>query len=141
MRMWNMKEYVEAYVFRALEESSQKKFAQALKTLAKALALDPSSDLALLLRGDVWMATRHPRRAIRDWEALLRDHPDCLAGYFRRAEARLVMGQWHAALKDCTQVLRRDPRNIAALHLRAIVQADRRRLPGALSDLDRLLDI
>jgi tetratricopeptide (TPR) repeat protein len=141
MLMWNMQEYVEAYSFRALEEFSQKRFPQALRTLAKALSLEPSSDLALLLRGDVWMATRHPRLAIRDLDALLRRHPDCIAAYLRRAEARLSMGHWQAAVRNCSQALDRDPRNTAALQLRAIVQVDKRRLPKALNDLDRLLGI
>src|SRR5258708_15614602 len=114
-------EYLEAYSFRAFEEISERNFPQAVRTLAKALRIDPTSDLALLLRSDVWMATHCPRQAIRDLNALLAEHPGCLAGYFRRAEARLALGHWHAAIRNCTEVLERDPRNTAALPLRAII--------------------
>jgi len=139
--MCNMREYVEAYAFRALEEFTRKEFPQALRTLSKALAMEPASDLALLLRSDVWMATHHPRRALRDLDGLLERHPGCVAGYLRRAEARLAMGHWKAAVRNCSQVLAQDARNTPALHLRAIVLVDRRRLPMALEDLDRLLGI
>ena len=141
MKASSLLEYVEAYSFRAFEEFSGRNFPQALSTLAKALQIDPTSDLALLLRSDVWMATRRPRQAIRDLNALLAEHPDCLAGYFRRAEARLALGHWRAAVRDCSDVLQRDPRNTSALHLRAIIRVDRRQDARALDDLDRLLSV
>jgi len=134
-------EYVEAYSFRAFEEFSERDFPQALRTLGKALRFDPTSDLALLLRSDVWMATHCPRQALRDLNALLAEHPDCLAGYFRRAEARLALGHWQAAIRNCTEVLQREPRNTTALHLRAIIHVDRRQDAKALVDLDRLLGV
>lgn len=134
-------EYVEAYAVRAFEELSEKQFQQALRTVDKALAIDPCSELALMLRSDVWMATAHPRLAIRDLDSLLHEHPDCIAAYFKRAEARLAMGHWAAAVRNCTEILSREPQNTSALHLRAVVQVDKRRVTKALDDLDRLLKI
>lgn len=134
-------EYLEAFVVRAFDEYSEKRYDEAARLLGEALAIDPRSEVALLLRADVWMETNHSRLAIRDLDLLLQHHRDSLPAYFRRAAIHLSLGQRRAALRNYSAILDRDAVNVAALHLRAALLVDTRQLDKALTDLDRLLRI
>ncbi|HZE99721.1 MAG TPA: hypothetical protein VE981_22130 [Planctomycetota bacterium] len=138
--MLSLVEHVEAFASRAFQQYSERDLQGALRSLGRALQIDPGCEFALMMRGHIWLETNHPRLAIRDLDVVIVHNPESISAYLRRAEARRSMGQPHAALRDCEQILLRDETNPTALHLRAGLKTDLRRFPEALEDLDRLVE-
>src|SRR5436190_15994942 len=124
----NPVEYVEAYVVRAFDEYTERSFDAALRSVNQALGLDPRSEIGLLLRSDILMELQQSQPAILDLNSVLRRNGGCMPARFRRAALHLAMGRRRAALRNYTDILGRDPRNTSALHLRAAVLVDSRRL-------------
>jgi tetratricopeptide (TPR) repeat protein len=131
-------EYVEAYIFRAVEMCKDGEVEGAVFALGKALSLDPESETALQMRGNLWMVQGHPRKAIGDLSKVL--VLDCCntAAYFRRAQAYQSLGHLRAALADYSRVLRLQADHREALINRAALYWCTHQIVRALSDFERL---
>lgn len=72
------------YLDLAMAQMRERRFEDARKNLAKALALDPANPRALVWTGSVEISLGRPDKAIEHFEGLLKDnpnHPDALYNY------------------------------------------------------------
>lgn len=67
--------------------------------------------------------------------------PTDLPGYYRRGQHYAVNGDYDNAIKDFTEVIRRDPKHAGALNDRCWVRAIKGQLSDALKDCDQALRI
>jgi Flp pilus assembly protein TadD len=67
--------------------------------------------------------------------------PTDLPGYYRRGQHYAVNGDYNDAIKDFTEVIRRDPKHAGALNDRCWVRAIKDQLSDALKDCDQALRI
>ncbi len=131
-------EYVEAYIFRAVDLCRDGEVEGAIATLGKALSLAPESEAALVLRGGLWMSQRKPRKAIDDLSrALIVNccNPDA---YYLRAQAHQSLGCFRAAITDYSKVLRLEAGNRDALVNRAVLSWYLGELDRAIPDFNKL---
>jgi len=131
-------EYVEAYIFRAVDLCKDGEVKGAIATLGKALSLDPESEPALVLRAGFWMSPRKPRKAIGDLsKAIIVNccNPDA---YYLRAQAYQSLGCFRAAITDYSRVLRLEAGNRDALVNRALLYWYLGQLDRAIPDFNTL---
>jgi tetratricopeptide (TPR) repeat protein len=75
---------------------------------------DPAVD-ALLARGSQQMQSWDFEDALATFTEVVRRKPDFAEGWNKRATVLFLMGQHEASLKDCDEVLRRNPKHFGAL--------------------------
>ena len=132
-------EYVEAYTFRAVDRCRAGDEPGAILALGKALAMDPSNEQALLLRGALWLLRERPGKAIRDFSKALARNSRNPAAFYKRGEAHQLLGHFRAAIADYSRVLLLDTHHFEALLHRAVLYAYFNQVDRALSDFDRLM--
>ncbi|KAF6101206.1 sperm associated antigen 1 [Phyllostomus discolor] len=64
-----------------------------------------------------------------------------VVAYNNRAQAELKLQNWNSAFQDCEKVLELDPGNVKALLRRATTYKHQNKLPEAVEDLSKVLDI
>jgi Tfp pilus assembly protein PilF len=131
-------EYVEAYTFQAVDLCKDGDVEGAILSLGKALSLDPESELALLMRGVLWMNQGHPRKAIGDLSKALVLNCCSVDAYHKRAQAYQSLGHVRAAIADYSRVLRLEAGHREALMNRAVLYWYLHQIDRAVSDFDRL---
>lgn len=110
-------------------------FEQAQAVVERALQLMPLDADLLVLRGDIHRQAQEYSQALRDYSAVVADHPEAVTARMHRAEMAQASGDYQAALTDINAALASEPRSLRLLYRRALVLLDLRRAPEALADL------
>lgn len=127
----------------ALRAAPTEEAAAALEAQVRAQWVEAASPALrlLLVRGTRELNDGQPGDAADSFDAALDLDPDLIEGWRGRAQARARLGDAIGAIRDIQEVLRREPRNFAALqdlsHM-AEVRSDWR---GALAAHQKLLEI
>ena len=95
----------------------------------------------LLSRGARELSENAPGDALDSFDAALDLSPDLLEGWRGRAAARRALGDYVGAIKDIGEVLRREPRNFAALQDLSRVAEARGDWKGAYAAWQKVLEI
>ena len=111
----NPLEHVEAYASQAFEFCKNGEVESAIAALGKALSLDPRNELALILRGSLWMNQGHPRKAIGDLSKALDVNSGNADAYSQRARAHQSLGHPWAAIADYSRAIRLEASHREAL--------------------------
>ena len=75
---------------------------------------DPEID-ALLLQGTEQMRSFAFAKALAAFDEVIRRKPAFAEGWNKRATVRFLMGDYEASLRDCDEVLKRNPKHFGAL--------------------------
>ncbi len=94
----------------------------------------------LLTRGSRELEEGNPSAAFDSFDAVLDLDPDVLEGWRGRAQARLRLGDGVGATRDILEVLRRQPRDFAALKDLSRIAEARGDWRGALSAWQKVLE-
>jgi tetratricopeptide (TPR) repeat protein len=117
---------VSAYYSKALRESQDKDFQEAIKDYTEVIHLRPDYTEAYINRGIAYFGLKQFENAIADYSVAIRLNPDDSSGYFNRARARdgvaydLIFSpegpdqQFLEAITDYTDAIRLDPDNAEA---------------------------
>ncbi|MBN8901778.1 MAG: tetratricopeptide repeat protein, partial [Rhodospirillales bacterium] len=95
----------------------------------------------LMSRGLRAMQSGQPEAAIAAFDDALVLDPDLVAAYHQRALARFRAGDSTGAIRDIQEVLRREPRNFAALRSLSDIAAAREDWKGAYAAWQKLLEV
>ena len=95
----------------------------------------------LLSRGTRELSENAASDALDSFDAALDLEPDLLDAWRGRAQARLRLGDHAGAIRDVQEVLKREPRNFAALQDLSRIAESRADWRGALAAWQKLLDI
>ena len=101
---------------KALHESRQGNFVDALESWDRFLLSFPTDAVALSNRGNVRLALGDPEGAILDQTSAIKILPSEADPYVNRGIAEETLGQWDEAINDYQWVLTREPENASALY-------------------------
>jgi tetratricopeptide (TPR) repeat protein len=130
---------------RALEEGRRllkaTRYAEAILTFDRAVALQSELSDAYMLRGRASMALSRLEPAIQDFTTVIRLRPNAAEAYVERAEARLAQQDYQAAIADCGEALARDPMLALAYRLRGTAVRQTGHPQQAVEDLTRAVNL
>ena len=101
---------------------------------------DPDVD-ALLKRGIRYMEDRQMGQAVDAFTRVIDKRPDFAEGWNKRATAYYLMGDTDQSLKDCDEVIKRNPNHFGALSGYGLIYVQRGELERALEYFERALEI
>jgi cellulose synthase operon protein C len=110
--------------------------AEANKLLDAALAADPRSVDALLVKGELARAQGDTQAAMNHFDAALQIDPKNLGAHLSRASLNIAMGKYKAADEDIDPILKANPNSFMANYLRALEEAKQQQYAAA----DRLFE-
>jgi len=115
---------------------------RAVGDYSEAIRLDPGWVLAYYGRGMIYSAKKEYDHAIADFDETIRLNASFAPGYASRCGARTAAGQdLHAALSDCDESLRLQPRQTLALSRRGFIHLKLANVAEAIADFDAALSI
>jgi tetratricopeptide (TPR) repeat protein len=101
---------------------------------------DPEVD-TLLKSGIRHMDDGHMGQAVEIFTRITERRPDFAEGWNKRATAYYLMGDYDQSLKDCDEVLKRNPQHFGALSGYGLIYVKRGELERALGYFQRALEI
>jgi len=101
---------------------------------------DPDVD-ALLKRGVRYMEERQMGQAVDAFTRVIDKRPDFAEGWNKRATAYYLMGDTDQSLKDCDEVIKRNPNHFGALSGYGLIYVQRGELERALEYFEHALEI
>ena len=105
------------YLFeKALQESKDGDFIQAVKDWNFYLNENPNDAAALSNRGNIRLALGDPKGAIKDQTKAIEISPEDLDPYLNRGIAEEALQRWEDASKDYNYVLNNNPKDVSALY-------------------------
>lgn len=121
-------EKAEYYFLRAQSQAELGKSDEAIKDCDEGLARDPKSVIGLVLRGQSFLSSDHPERAVLDLTEAIRLDPDHGMFRYKRAWALLLAGRDEEASQEAREFLKREGYRFDASSAMVIVAhfADRR---------------
>jgi len=96
---------------------------------------------ALFARGVEEMQRRDLEAAIATFSTIIDRRPDFAEGWNKRATAYYLMEDLEQSLKDCDEVIKRNPRHFGALSGYGLIYIKRGELERALEYFERALEI
>jgi tetratricopeptide (TPR) repeat protein len=130
-------------LFAALKVAPTEQDAADLENRIKAIwggAATPAVSL-LLARGQRQLAAKDAKAAEEDFNDALILEPDLLEAYNARALARFQQGDLNGAVQDIEQILRREPRNFAALQNLSMIAVSHEDWAGAYAAWQKVMEI
>jgi len=79
--------------------------------------------------------------AVEDFTRVIELRPDFAEGWNKRATAYYLMGDYDQSLKDCDEVVKRNPHHFGALSGYGLIYVQRGELERALEYFERALDV
>jgi tetratricopeptide (TPR) repeat protein len=101
---------------------------------------DPDVD-TLLKRGIRHMEDRQMGQAVDAFTRVIDKRPDFAEGWNKRATAYYLMGDTDQSLKDCDEVIKRNPNHFGAMSGYGLIYLQRGELERALEYFERALEI
>jgi serine/threonine protein kinase/regulator of sirC expression with transglutaminase-like and TPR domain len=137
-----MPQLAEGHRLRALVQTHQENWKEALGSAGEAIRLDPRLSWAYVLRGKI-------RGKMEDWEGEIQDlsqaimlNPGLATAYLHRAQAKVHRKDWEGAVGDFTRALEIDPGVGWVWADRGNVRGDRLKdYPGALADYTKAIEL
>ena len=101
---------------------------------------DPDVD-TLLASGITQMNDGHMGQAVETFTRVTERKPDFAEGWNKRATAYYLMGDYDQSLKDCDEVIKRNPQHFGALSGYGLIYIKRGELERALEYFEKALEI
>jgi serine/threonine protein kinase/tetratricopeptide (TPR) repeat protein len=132
--------YVEAYLNRGVCRAQLGRHAEALEDYGQVLRVRPDVK-AYFERARSYQALKRYGEARDDYSAILRQQDNRADCYLNRGIMNLLLKDFDAALADCRQVTRLDPRNALPHYLIGVIHLGRRQYDQALPALEKAMSI
>jgi tetratricopeptide (TPR) repeat protein len=130
------------FIFRGLVHRAKGNVSQAITDYDQAIQLDPKEATAYLNRGSAYSYKGNHSQAIADYDRAIQINPVDAVAYGSRCGNRIAAGQdLHAALSDCNESLRLEPRQIWASTHRGFIHLRLGDVNRAIADFDAALSI
>lgn len=123
-----LKPSAKAYYYRAkttCQTSNAQSHTAPIKDLDSAIALRPNYPKALILRGDLYVSEGQYKKALVDFNTVLKKEPDDLDVLFKRAECHVQLKHDHQAEADYKKITELNPYFPTAFFRRGFYSAKR----------------
>jgi tetratricopeptide (TPR) repeat protein len=131
-----------SYYGRGMASSAKMEYDRAIADFDEAIRLNPRFALAFLGRGRVHRQKGEYTQAIAEDDGAIKADPSLAAAYAARCGDRIAAGQdLHAALSDCDESVRRQPRELLATTHRGFIHLKLANVTEAIADFDAVLSI
>lgn len=128
------------FVSRGLVHRAKGNVSQAITDYDQAIQLDPKETAAYVNRGNAHSSKGNHSQAIADYDRAIQINPVDALAYGSRCGNRIAAGQdLHAALSDCNESLRLEPRQTWASTNRAFIHLKLGDANQAIADFDAAL--
>jgi len=132
-------------VTKALNDGEQlfkaNRYAEAIQSFDRAVALNHDQTRAYLLRGRASAALGQMEPAIRDFTKVIELKPSSAEAYVERASVHLRANNYAKAAADCGDALAKDPKLTYAYTLRGMALREMGDYPRALQDFNRAVEL
>jgi putative PEP-CTERM system TPR-repeat lipoprotein len=115
--------------------------AEANRLADRAIAADPRSVEALVIKGELARAQGDPQAAMSHFDAALKIDPKNLPTRLARASLNIAQGKYQIADQDLDPILKSSPNNFMANYLRALELAKQQQYAAADRIFDRLAPV
>ncbi|MGB3534699.1 MAG: tetratricopeptide repeat protein [Microcoleaceae cyanobacterium] len=113
----------------------------AVKTLTKAVRLNPNNAEAFNQRGNAYYELDSPQQAVNDFNQAIQLAPDYKNAYFNRGWARYDLKDFSGAVQDYTRVIELDPMDLDAYYQRGVVYYQQDNFKAAIADYSRVIEL
>lgn len=117
------------------------RYAEAIQSLDRALAVDRGMVSAYLFRGRAKAALGQTESAVADFAKVIQLQPGGTDAFVERAAIHLQTLDYPGVVADCGEAIRRNPRLTYAFTLRGMAFREMGDLPGALEDFNHAVEL
>lgn len=117
------------------------RYAEAIQSLDRALAVDKGMANAYLLRGRANEALGQTEPAVLDFTKVIQLQPASTDAFIRRAAIRLRTHDYPAVVADCGEAISRNPKLTYAYTLRGMAFREMGNLPRSLEDFNHAVEL
>jgi len=128
------------YLAEGALQSMRGEYEQAIKTLSKALELDPQDADAYMHRGIAFLESGQTEKALQDFEESLRLRPHALC-YYNQALAWMGKGEDARAFADLDEAIRLAPQDAENYILQAILYSKQGDQERAIESAERAIEL
>ncbi len=114
---------------------------RAVKSLTKAVRLNPNSAEAFNQRGNAYYRLGSPQQAVNDFNQAIQLTPDYADAYFNRGWARYDLKNYSGAIQDYTRVIELDPKDTEAHYQRGLVYYELENYAAAIKDYTKVTQL
>ena len=111
LKTWRTKRKARRYYMDGTGESMRGEFDESIKTLLKAIELDPTLLDAYFVRGISFLEINRNNQALLDFNFVIQNDPDTSTNYYHRSLTYVALGMRDKALLDVTKAIALDPKN------------------------------
>ncbi len=131
----------QAALERGVEQLKDENPSGAVKTLTRAVRLNPNSAEAFNQRGNAYYDLGSPQQAVNDFNQAIQLSPDYKNAYFNRGWARYDLKDYSGAVQDYTRVIELDPTDLDAYYQRGVVYHEQDNFKAAIADYTRVIEL
>ncbi len=131
----------QAALERGIEQLKNDNPSGAVKTLTKAVRLNPNSAEAFNQRGNAYYSLGSPQQAVNDFNQAIQLDLDYQNAYFNRGWARYDLKDFSGAIQDYTRVIELDPTDTDAYYQRGVVYYEQDNFKAAIEDYTRVIEL
>jgi serine/threonine protein kinase len=131
----------QAALERGIEQLKNENPSGAVKTLTRAVRLNPDSAEAFNHRGNAYYELGSPQQAVNDFNQAIQLSPDYKNAYFNRGWARYDLKDYSGAVQDYTRVIELDPTDLDAYYQRGVVYHEQDNFKAAIADYTRVIEL
>jgi tetratricopeptide (TPR) repeat protein len=117
------------------------RYAEAIQSLNRALAVDKGMVNAYLLRGRANVALGQTEAAVADFTKVIQLQPASTDAFVERAAIHLRTNDYPAVIADCGEAISRNPKLTYAYTLRGMAFREMGNLPKSLEDFDHAVEL
>lgn len=129
------------YFNTGLEQYKQKQYEQAIKSLDKAIEINPDYQAAFQIRGNVFFALKEYDNAFEDYCEAIDIEPKNSMNYYNRGNTYNALKMYDSAIADYTQAINLKPDYAFAFWARGISFSNLKRRDLAFNDYSRSISI
>jgi tetratricopeptide (TPR) repeat protein len=138
---WLRKRKTEGRFLDGTFQSIKGEYGKAIKTLSKAIEIDPAHFDSYLHRGIAYLESGHCQQAINDFSFVIHHKPDASLAFYNRSIAYMELGEKDLALADMDRAITLDPQDPGYYALRGIIQDSRQEYELALLDASKVVEL
>jgi tetratricopeptide (TPR) repeat protein len=103
---------------------------------------DPRDAYAYIMRAICWLRSQDGDRMLADLQQAVALEGESAEFYLLRGQARLLRGEYDAAIADCNRAIRLDPKQVpVGISIRGSARSRKKDHEGAIADLSRSIQL
>ncbi|PPS23142.1 tetratricopeptide repeat protein [Brachyspira murdochii] len=141
LKEYNLNKSFDNYYIEGVNYYNKKQFEDALKTLNKAIELDPNKAKAYLYRGVSQLVMGRNEEAIKDFDKAIELDPNYPKFYLYRGHSKNLLKKYEEAVKDFDKAIELDSNYAKAYMYRGVSKLGLNKYEEAIKDFDKTIEL